>query len=93
MTTTSSLIKVYDCREDDWPPANLGDFLSWLHSQGINDRDVYRIEIHMIDGPVARIFEYETDGDNVRFLIDDNVVATREPYDKLLDSLPPGLNP
>lgn len=72
--------------------------LAWMRSQALNPTHVYRLEIHLVDSPSARIYEYARDEQGVRYCGVDHdhrgdadrcAIARRKPYEVALSSLPP----
>lgn len=51
------MLAAWDVRDPDWWPAS-ETRRTWLTRHGIPITDTYRVEFHLIDGPVARIYTY-----------------------------------
>ena len=93
MTPTPAPV-VYDVRDDDAWSRVIADkerydqLTAWMRSQGLDPVNIYRIEIHPLDSPRARVYEYDRDEAGRMRLVGDDI-AKREPYDLALSSLPP----
>lgn len=87
-------IAVYDAREDSWRQLTEEQrlqLLTWIAEQGI-PLNIYRLEIHIIDCPMARVFAYERDEQGYVLINDQGFDARRRPpYDRAISSMPPAL--
>lgn len=87
-------VRVLDAREEPMR-ARLGtpwhmSLLDWFKQEGINPRNVYRLEVYLVDCPSGRIFEYDVDQEGNRYVkAGQDEAARRRPYDVILSSLPP----
>ncbi|MFI6819253.1 hypothetical protein ACIBG7_43180 [Nonomuraea sp. NPDC050328] len=85
-------LAVFDSRDDAWYElVRLGQanaFRAWVESQGLDPREIYRLEIYLVDCPSARVHSYAKDANGKHYL-DGTDIARREPYEIALSSLPP----
>lgn len=88
-----TLQAVYDVKHRSWWGLT-GDqhdqLRAWAIEQGIDPNDTYRWEIHLIDMPLIRVFEFETDErGRVKFDEVRQDLCRRPPYDLPISSMPP----
>ncbi|MGC5009762.1 hypothetical protein ACLQ2R_03250 [Streptosporangium sp. DT93] len=94
MTSRPDPLVAFDIRDSRnwWKVTNDSAYheslLEWMRAQGMNPSITYRLEIHLIDCPSARIYEYDLNSDGHRYSVG-NDLARREPYEVILPSLPP----
>ena len=84
-------VVIWDAREPVfWRGGLYKRVRAWLISQDIPTADTYRVEIHLVDVPFARVFTYALDSQGNRHM-DTAILSplTNEPYDKILSELPP----
>jgi hypothetical protein len=69
--------------------------VAWLEAHGLSPADIYRFEVHVIDAPLIRVFEYLS-RDGRPYCAIDHVhgrqhceIAKRDPYDVLIRVDPP----
>lgn len=56
----------------------------WLRLHGLDPCEIYRFELHVIDCPLIRVFEYECSDSGHRLLNEARTdVLRRDPYDVL----------
>lgn len=62
MSTVLTPGLVYDAgtHEGGWPNTETWRlaFVAWLNAHGVNELDTYRVEFHLIDAPLIRVFQY-----------------------------------
>ena len=63
-------------------------YAAWVDGHGVDTKPTYRVEHHLIDAPLIRVFQYATDADG-RLCIDRGDVVRRPPFDVLIRSEPP----
>lgn len=94
---------IYDVHAESWAyvVADHGRYerlMSWVREQGLDPHNIYRLEVYSAQ-PSARVFEWAYNEQGARYCSLDHdhaarieacVLATREPYDVILSSLPPG---
>lgn len=88
--STDTLQAVYDVRDGSYPFDGATVLCQWAAENGIDTDSAYRIEIHLLDCPFARVFQYDQDAQGRRFIdpaTDD--AARRKPYDLPISSMPP----
>lgn len=90
MTVTA----VYDSNtKENWPgPPGWADaYRNWLMAHGINPNVTHRVEHHLIDCPLIRVYQYDRVANGKFYLVPGSVdeVAQRPPYDVLITSDPP----
>lgn len=64
----------------------------WLVTEGIVTRDVWRVDVEIIDCPVARVYRYAKDESGQALLDPDNPgrLMHEKPVEYGVRSLPPG---
>ncbi len=80
---------VYDAQtgEGGWP--NTGAwrlaFVAWLNAHGVNENDTSRVEFHLIDAPLIRVFQF-AHNEGGRCYVDPATgdLARRDPFDVLI---------
>lgn len=92
-----TLVLAHDA--SDQKPGQIEPVSAWLRDHGLNPYDIYRIEVHVIDVPLLRIFEFLRNEDGKLYCPLDHehewahpdgcTAARRDPYDVLLKSNPP----
>lgn len=91
MTSPTPLV-VIDAHDESWMDIVRSGchrpLVEWIQAQGLVPRDVYRLEIYLIDCPSAVVYAYASNAAGHRYL-DGGDIARREPYTMPLDSLPP----
>lgn len=83
-----TLIAAYDARV---PGIHSIDKLcEWLNQHGLDPYAIYRFELHVIDCPLIRVFEFKR-SDSGHLLVDESGtdVLHRDPYDVLQKTDPP----
>lgn len=90
---SDTLQAVYDVRDGSWRDLTLKQWdqlRAWAMEQGIEPNRTYRWEIHLIDMPCMRVFEFEYD-ENAHLIFDPATsdAARRKPYDLPISSMPP----
>jgi hypothetical protein len=83
-----TLIAAYDARE---PGIHSIDKLGeWLKLHGLDGHAIYRFELHVIDCPLIRVFEYKR-SDSGHVLVNEagTELLRRDPYDVLQKTDPP----
>lgn len=86
-------LAVFDVAEDNWnrlPSGQQEDVRAWARTEGLDLSDVTRLEIHVIDCPLARVTAHARDEDGGLVINEagDTIVQQR-PYDVLIRSMPP----
>jgi hypothetical protein len=90
----STLHVAYDAHtyEGGWPhtAAWLNAWLPWLRLHGVEPNDTYRVEFHVIDAPLIRIYQHALNEDGHPY-VDPATgrVAQRPPFDVLITSPAP----
>lgn len=92
---------VFAHEANDQTAEQLGPVCEWLRSHGLAPNRIHRIEIHVIDVPLIRVFEFDEDEHGkLRCLLghlnhhscpDGCDPAHRDPYDVLLKTNPPAV--
>jgi hypothetical protein len=83
----------YDSRGDSWWGLD-GEFhrvfADWLYGHGVDGHRTYRVEFHVVDCPLIRVFQYAT-GETGRPLVNEagDGVALCEPFDVMVRTAPP----
>lgn len=81
---------VYDANNGfrDNPPAFCEAYCDWLEAHGIDRHLTYRVEHHVIDAPLVRVFQVAAAG---RLLDRDELRGdhVRKPFDVLIKTPPP----
>jgi hypothetical protein len=85
---------VYDPNTpENWPgpAAWITAYREWLAAHGIDANVTYRVEHHIIDCPLIRVFQWAVDDHGRKFYLDPATgsAARREPFDVLITSAPP----
>ena len=92
------IVEVLDVHDRQfWPPADgdAGRFavMHWLQDHGIDGATVIRLELHIIDCPVLRIFGLAVNGEGKHYTVPGNdgepEIAYAPPRDVLMRSRPP----
>lgn len=100
---TGTLQAVYDVADQGWwglTDDQRDQIRAWATEHGIDVDVTYRMEIHVIDMPLARVFQHDLTEDGQRHCPIDHDhmqmdkerqcdVARREPYDVPISSMPP----
>ncbi len=79
---------VADAVEHRWVPWRQ-EICDWLVTEGREPDYVFRVEVEVIDAPLARYFEYDRTADGSPFIADDGDLALRPISEQLISSLPP----
>jgi hypothetical protein len=90
---TREPLAVYDVRSDSWlemvKAGRANKFRGWVQDQGLDPREIYRLEIYLTDCPSAIVHSYAKDSTGKHFYLDGHDIARRKPYEIPLSSLPP----
>ncbi|MFI7468187.1 hypothetical protein [Nonomuraea sp. NPDC049646] len=103
MTPTAEPLYVFDAYHPSSRRFYAADMhprmLAWMREQGLSPAAVWRFEVHLVDCPSVRVWEYLLDGDEVPYCGIEHphrprscVLAEREPYTVVASSLPPILD-
>lgn len=86
-------LAVFDVDEENWTGLACGqqeDVRAWARAEGLDPHDIFRLEIHLIDCPLARVHAFARDEHGNKFVNDRGLEpATLPPYDVLIRSMPP----
>lgn len=75
---------------DNYPWAFQEAFRAWMAGHGVDAKSTKRVELHLIDAPFMRVFEFAQDPEGRAFLDPDTGDrALRAPYDVLVRTPPP----
>jgi len=87
---------VYDAETAllSWPADRdwIGGYSAWLRSHDVDPNVTYRVEHHVIDCPLIRVFQYDRNEHGQKYYTTDyetGDIARRPPFDVLIRSEPP----
>jgi len=83
------LVAVWDVHDPDFWCIH-SPVVEWLTDHGVPVDPTYRVEIHLVDSPFARVFTWAENDEGCRYLDPaTGEPAVSEPFVKMLSALPP----